>query len=110
MFGSNAHLLASFASFFERLRLCATAHARVPNLHHFEHEGALFAIDEREVPVLLRSATPEILAIVKERLEAAGPERPLALVLRQAELRENPKSAATDEDRMLVRTLGSTSG
>ena len=107
MFGEpNAHLLASFASFWNGCDYCAYGHMLAYNLHHFEHEDALFAIDEREVPVLLRKRDGEILAIVKERLQAAGQERPLALLLRQAELRENPKSAATDEDRMLVRTLG----
>ncbi len=74
MFGEpNAHLLASFASFWNGCDYCAYGHMLAYNLHHFEHEDALFAIDEREVPVLLRKRDSEILGLVKERLAGRGP-------------------------------------
>lgn len=103
----DAHLLAAFASFWSGCDYCAYGHLLAHNLHVFADEGgALFPLDELEVPALIRARDPQLLSLVSERLGAPAHARVRRLVERQAALRlgqavpqEGPQG---EEDRLLA--------
>lgn len=100
----DAHLLAAFASFWNGCDYCAYGHVLAHNLHVFQESGALFPVDEQEVPALTRERDEELLTTLRQRLSAPEQAKMLGLLERQYALKFGLVQAETEEDRTLART------
>ncbi len=100
----TSNLLAGFSSFFNGCEYCAWGHIYALALLYFERTGKLYPIDETETRELMMRPDTEVLAELKQRLEAVEPEH-ARLLLRQYELRKMEGPITGDEDRLLVRSI-----
>jgi hypothetical protein len=102
----RAHLVAGFASFFNGCDYCAWGHIFAANLIFFERTSRLLPLDEQEVHDLMRKGDSSVFRELEARLSSEFPEE-LRLLKRQHELRQAPPSgAATEEDRVLLKSIG----
>jgi len=103
----EAHLLSSFASFWNGCDYCTYGHMLAHNLHWYHDTQKLFPLDEQEVTLaLMRRSDDEVLAEVRRVLGAPEYASRLTRVealakVRAGELAQPP----TDEQKLLLRCL-----
>ncbi|MBS2032602.1 MAG: hypothetical protein JST54_32310 [Deltaproteobacteria bacterium] len=104
----DAHLLASFASFWNGCDYCAYGHLLAHNLHAFEENGSLFPIYEGELLALMRRRDGENLQMLEAQLGKPEYAKRLALLKRQYALQsgEAQPDPSQPDDAFLVKSIG----
>lgn len=98
----DAHAVAAFASLWNGCDYCAYGHVLAYNLEEFEQSGALFPLDEAEIPALLRMRDGEILETARNSFQSGGKQALWRLLERQHALK-NGAPPSDDEDRALLK-------
>lgn len=102
----RAHLVAAFASFFNGCDYCSWGHIFALNLLYLERTGKLYPLDETEVLDLMKQGDTLVFEELRARL-SGNPEyaEDLRLLERQHALRTLSEGPASDEDRILMRSI-----
>ncbi|MFT5355628.1 MAG: hypothetical protein ACI9KE_002847 [Polyangiales bacterium] len=102
---ARAQHLVGFAGMMNGCRFCGVGHNLTANILIFKETGALFPIDEQEIPDLQQMEDPVILGVFQERLAATEWTDLLSLIERMEQLRLGATRSDSDDDLYLGLAL-----
>lgn len=100
-----AQHLVGFAGLMNGCGYCGVGHNLAANVLLFQERGAIFPIDEQDVPRLQTMQDAAIMAELRERLAGTEFADELKLLERMYELRSGSVSDASPDDQFLLLAL-----